>query len=214
MTKQLNPQRVRQVLLLLTIAIGLVAAGIVVYSVRLERLAKALITSVRDVRSTDDAQRVIAAWRRESGQQFWQESDHLGGDHNYDAQVDNFLLSRLHILEPTGITVGFTMRGGQLRSVVAIMTAGRTPDVTSSVWVQEWFEPDSPNRIRVVEKDKPWKATVEFSAVVPSSEREKAFAFNTKCLIQPGGCKSAEDILPAVWHFGAPLTSKLASGKP
>lgn len=209
MTNQLVPKRVRQVLVVLTIVIGLVAVGIVVYSAHLERVATALIGSVRDVRSTADAERVIAAWRNRSGQRFWQESDHLGGDHNYDGQIDNFLVSRLHILEPTGITVGFTMRGGELRSAVVIMTTGRKPNTTSSVWVQEWFEPDSLNRIHVVEKDKPWKATVEFSAVVSQSQREKAFAFNTKCFVQLGGCKSAEDILPAVWQLGTPLSSRL-----
>jgi hypothetical protein len=204
-----GPSRPRQALVVVSMLIGLIVVGIVIYSIYLERLAAQVISSVRDVSSTADAERVIANWRNRRGQQFWHESDRLGGDHNYDAQIDNTPLARLHIFEPTGITVGFTTQGGELRSAVVIMTTGRKPNTTSSVWVQEWFEPDSLNRMHVVEKDKPWRATVEFSAGAPRSQRERAFAFSTRCLVRLWGCKSAEDILPAVWQLSAPTTGKL-----
>jgi len=196
----------------LTIAIAMAAMGIVVYSVRLEKSASELIDSVRGVRTTADAEHVISAWRDRLGRRFWQESEHTGGDHSYYGQIDNLPVSRLRFLEPTEITAGFTMRGDELRSVVVIMTTRRKPNSTSSVWVQEWFEPDSQNRIHVVEKDRPWKAMVEFSAGAPTNQREKAFAFNTRCFIRLGGCKRAEDILPAVWQLGTPFSSSVWSG--
>jgi hypothetical protein len=187
--------------------IGFLVLGIFVYLIHIERDARQLVSSVREVRTTEDAQQVIASWKKRSGSQFWQESDHVGGDHNYDAQVDNGPVSLLHIVEPTAVTVGFTMHNNELRSAVVIMTTGRKQAATSSVWVQEWFEPDSINRIHVVSKDRPWRATVEFPSTVEARQREKAFAFNTKCLIRLGGCKSAEDILPAVWQLETSLNS-------
>jgi hypothetical protein len=36
-------------------------------------------------------------------------------------------------------------------------------------------------------KDKPWGATVEFSSSLADSEREKAFALNTKCFCAASG---------------------------
>jgi hypothetical protein len=41
---------------------------------------------------------------------FWIESDHPGGEHSYDAVVANLAIARLHIVEPTGVTVGVTIR--------------------------------------------------------------------------------------------------------
>jgi len=196
-----GPKTIQQALAMSAAVLGLIALGLVGYSIHLEKSAKDLVDSVRQVHSTEDAERMIESWGKRSGKHFWQESDHLGGEHNFDAQIDNTPLSRLHVWEPTVVTAGFTMRGHELRSAVVIMTTGRRPDTTSSVWVQEWFEPDSLNRIHVVAKDKPWKATVEFTTGIAESQRQKAFALNTSCLARLGGCKSADELLPGVWHL-------------
>lgn len=205
---QAHPKRRWRFLALLAAFGALSGLGIRAYLLRIEKTAEQLIGSVRAVRTTEDAQRVIAEWKTLSGNQFWQESDHLGGDHNYDAQIDNGLVSRLHICEPTAITVGFTMYNKELRAAVVIMTTGRKQNATSSVWLQEWFEPDSINRIHVVAKDRPWRATVEFPYAIGAGQREKAFAFNTKCFVRLGGCKSAEEILPGVWKLDTNLNSR------
>ncbi len=204
MTKSLTkPKAIRRALATLTVLVTLIAAGLVAYSIHLEHSAKDLIDSVCQVRSREDAERVIESWRKRSGERSWQESDHPGGDHDFDAQIDNTPVWRLHISEPTILTVGFTMRGPELRSVVVIMTTGRGPAPTSSVWVQEWFQADSPNRVHVVAKDKPWKAAVDFPAGIAENQRQKAFALNANCLIRLGGCKSAEELLSGVWQLDA-----------
>jgi hypothetical protein len=41
--------------------------------------------------------------------------------------------------------MGITMRGGKLRCVTLIMTTGREPKTTSSIWVQEWFDVGAKN---------------------------------------------------------------------
>jgi hypothetical protein len=68
--------------------------GIVAYLARLHALASALITSAYEIRTKTDADREIAAWRKRFGKDFWEESDHPGGDHNYDAQIVNLTLAR------------------------------------------------------------------------------------------------------------------------
>jgi hypothetical protein len=108
----------KPVLVLVKIALlglALLAAGLVVYGMRIRGSATALINSAREIRTTADAEREIAAWRNRSGRQFWEESDHPGGDHNYDAQIENVLLSRFRVVEPTELTVGLTMNGGKTK---------------------------------------------------------------------------------------------------
>ena len=111
----------------LVVAGVLSALGTIAYLAHIHALASALITSAREIRTKADAEREIAAWRKRSGENFWQESDHLGGDHNYDAQIDNSAIVRLRIVEPTVVTVGITMRDGRLRCVTVIESTGWYP---------------------------------------------------------------------------------------
>jgi hypothetical protein len=159
-------------------------------------LASALITSAYEIRTRTDADREIAAWSKRFGKDFWAESDSPGGDHNYDAQVVNLRLARLHIVQPTGLTVGITVRDGQLRSIAVIESTGWYP--VASVWVQEWFDEKLPKRIRVVGHRRPYAAWVEFPASLPEEQRKKAFALNTKCLVSSRICKNEEEILPGI----------------
>src|SRR5690348_6840407 len=161
--------------LVILLAAGVVCTlGILVYLERLRGLASALITSAYEIQTKADADREIAAWSKRFGKDFWEESDHPGGDHNYDAQIVNLTLARFHIVQPTGVTVGITVRGGQLRSVAVIESTGWYP--VASVWVQEWFDEEMPRRIRVVGNRRPYAARVEFPASLPEDQRKKAFA--------------------------------------
>ena len=199
---KVNERLTRNWLRLLVVTLALVVLlvlGITAYLAHIRATAVVLIESARDIRSTEDAQRQIAAWRKREGEQFWQENDHPGGQHSYDGQIENLLISRLHILEPTVVTVGVTMQSGQLQNVAVIIQSVRYP--TASVWVQEWFDSGPANRFHVVRKDRPRAAVVEFSASMPDAQREKAFALNTKCFVRPRGCGSAEDILPGIWQL-------------
>jgi hypothetical protein len=123
------------------VAVG--ALGVLAYLVRLHAVASALVASASEIRTKADAEREIADWRKRFGKDFWEESDHPGGDYNYDAQIASVTLARLHIVQPTALTVGITMRDGQLRAVAVIESTGWYP--VASVWIQEWFDEKGPN---------------------------------------------------------------------
>jgi len=170
--------------------------GILAYLAQLHAMASALVTSAYEIRTKADADIAIAAWRKRFGKDFWKESDHPGGEHNYDAQIANLGLARFHIVQPTGVTVGITMRNGQLWSVAVIESTGWYP--VASVWVQEWFDDKIPKRIRVLGHRRPYAAWVEFPDSLLENERKKAFALNTKCLVSLRICKTEEEILPGI----------------
>jgi hypothetical protein len=191
-------------LVILTAGGAVCALGISAYLARLHALASALITSAYEIRTKADADREIATWNKRFGKHFWMETDHPGGDHNYDAQIVNLTLARLHVVQPTGVTVGITMRDGQLWSVAVIESTGWYP--VASVWVQEWFDEKIPKRIRVRGHGRPYAAWVEFPASLPEDQRKKAFAFNTTCLVSPRICKTEEEILPGISQLESPTT--------
>jgi hypothetical protein len=190
---------VRTGLAVLVASAALFGAGIAVYLTHIRNSATALISSARNIRTKADAEREIAAWRKRSGKDFWQESDHPGGDHNYDAQIENIAIAHLRIVEPTVLTVGVTMRDRKLRCVTVIESTGWY--LVASVWVQEWFDEGMPNRFHVGSHRRPAEAFVEFPSSLPDDQRSKAFAVDTKCLTKPAGCRTAEDILPGVWQL-------------
>jgi len=185
-------------LILCVLVVGgvLSALGTIAYLAHVHALPSALITSAREIRTKVDAEREIAAWRKRSGKEFWMESDSPGGDHNYDAQVANLPIARLHIVKPTGVTVGVTMRDGELRSVTVIESVGWYPE--ASVWIQEWFGEKMPNHFHMSGKGRPYATTVEFPSSLPEEQRKRALAVDTGCLVRPGGCKTAEAILPGI----------------
>jgi hypothetical protein len=129
-----------------------------------------VVPARRNRRSAVLAEREIAGWRERSGENFWQESDNLGGDHNYDAQIDNSAIVRLRIVEPTVVTVGITMRDGRLRCVTVIESTGWYP--VASVWINEWFE-ETPNRLHVGGHNRPHDALVEFPSSLPDDEKSR-----------------------------------------
>jgi len=199
MLRRLTSHGVRTGLAVLAVGIALLGLGIAAYGTHVRATATELIDSAREIRTTADAEREIAAWRKRLGKDFWEESDHTGGDHDYDAQIVNLAIARLRVVEPTWITVSITMRDGKLRCVTVIEATGRYP--VASVWIQEWFDEGMPNRFHVGGHRRPADATVEFPSSLSDDQRTKAFAVNTKCLVKPGGCKTADDILPGVWRL-------------
>lgn len=184
----------------------LVAAGasfglsIAAYLTHVQASATALIKSARVIRTTADAEREIAAWRRSSGNEFWLESRE-GSEKSYKAQIVNGI-ARLGFVQLTDLTVDLTMHDGRLRRITVTEWTATYPLV--SVWIQEWFDAGLggvPNRLSINRIGKPSAAAVVFSSSLRGDQRTRAFAFNTKCLVQPSLCKNAEDILPGVWHL-------------
>jgi hypothetical protein len=178
------------------------------YAIHLYASARALINSARVIRTTADAEREIAAWRRRSGNEFWVESRDLA-EKTYKAQIVNFEIARLGFVELTGVTLDVTMHDGKLRRITATESTGWYP--LASVWIQEWFDaglpnPGLPNRLLVGRTGKPSVATVLFPSSLRYDQRTKTFAVNTKCLVRPSSCKTAEDILPGVWQLDSDVS--------
>ena len=192
-------RRMRVLVAVLALAFLLLVGGTATYLAHIQGMATALIASAREIRTTQDAEREIAAWKARAGNEFWIESDHPGGDHNYDAQIVNLSIARFRIVQPTGVTVGLTMRDRKLHNVTVIESTGWY--TVASVWIQEWLDEELPNRIRVLGHRKLNDAVVEFPSSLPDQERKKAFAVNTKCLVLRGGCKTAGELLPGIWQL-------------
>lgn len=171
------------------------------YAAHVRSSAQALINSAKAIRSTADAEREIEIWQRRSAESAWEQTSSQGGDHSFNTRVENGLLHRLHICPPTAAALTITMRDGQLRNIILVVFTGSESNTTPGVWVQEWFDSGTATDFYVKQKDKPWRATVEFSSSVPEAGREKAFALNAECFVTPGGCKSAQEFLPDVWQL-------------
>ena len=176
---------------------ALFGLGIAAYPNHVQGSATALIKSARVIRTTADAEREIAAWRRRSGNEFWVESRD-GSEKTYEAQIVNGI-ARLGLVELTEVTVDVTMHDGNLRRITVTEWTAWYP--LESVWIEEWFDAGLPNRLLVSRTGKPSEATVVFPSSLRDDQRTKTFAFNTKCLVQPSLCKTAEDILPGVWQL-------------
>ena len=194
MAGRITYRRVAKALLL---ALSLFVAGLIVYGACLRATAKALINSAKEIRTTADAEREIAAWRGRHLVTFDDELVGPGGDKQYSVLVLNTLLSKLRIIQPRMLAMTILMRSGMLRLVWLDLVDG-----SMAISIMEWFIPDSSMRFHV-HPHRPWSAVVEFSADLPDRQRNKAFAFNASCLVKPWDCDKAEDILPGVWQLEA-----------
>jgi len=189
----------RRVAKALLLALLLFAAVLVVYGACLCATAKALINSAKEIRTTADAEREIAAWRGRHLVAFYDAPLELGGDNVYWVEVLNTVLSKLRIVQPRSLEMTIHMRSGKVQSVWLIFVNGPTYGTS----IAEWFVSDPAMRLHVDQHLRPWAAFVEFSADLPDHQRNKAFAFNADCLVKPWGCKQAEDVLPGIWQLDA-----------
>ncbi|MCI0724918.1 MAG: hypothetical protein L0338_39035, partial [Acidobacteria bacterium] len=81
-----------------------------------------------------------------------------------------------------------------------------------SVWVQEEFS-SATSRIDS-ERDHsgiPMKTGVILAPNTDQSTRAKAFALNANCLVKVGGCKNANEMLPAISQLETDLHPSKAS---
>jgi hypothetical protein len=100
------------------------------------------VKSALRIRSRADAKDEIEDMRKRFGNSFWEESDHLGGDHIYDAQVHTLSIARFLIVAPTMLNREVAIRNGQLHYVVVTVASGQRGFAPSAhVWVQQWFGP-------------------------------------------------------------------------
>ena len=180
----------------LALTVAVCVLGIFAYSARVYTTVSALTASAYKIRTKADADRTIEDWRRRSGKDFWMESDQPGGNHVFDAVIDNLRLARLHLVQPTAITVGITIHNGQLRSVFVGEQTASAP--AAMVAITEWFDERMPNLAIVFGNRRPYAAWVEFPASLPEDQRKSAFAFNVKCFVTRHVCDREDKILPAI----------------
>jgi hypothetical protein len=89
----------------------LLGIGGAAYAIHLYASATGLIKSAREIRTTADAEREIAAWKKRLGNQFWVESRDFS-ERTYKAEVVNLQMARLGLTELTGVTLEVTMQRG------------------------------------------------------------------------------------------------------
>lgn len=193
----------RKILICATVATSFSLIGVEIYAQRVRAKAQALMDTALRIRSTQDAKREIEGWRSHGGAAFWDESDQLGDQHCYDAQIHNLTAARSLIVEPTVLNVTIALRDGELYYVLLTMESGRASRPTAAVWVQEWFDGDARPVVHVSAKGKPWSVAIDFTSSVPEGQRRKAFGLRSSCFTKPLGCRSAEELLPNVWSLSA-----------
>jgi hypothetical protein len=134
-----------------------------------------------------------------------EESDQLGGEHCYDAEIDTLAVSRYLIAQPTLLGVAISMRDGRLYYILVTMESGRTsgPAPAAAIWIQEWFETGTRPVVHVSANRRPWSAAVDLTSSVPQAKRKDAFALRLSCFSSLRGCRGAEELLPNVWNLSA-----------
>ena len=175
----------------------LFVAIVVAYAGHLRHSARDLMISARQIHSTADAEREITMWRGRVPRGYTESRSPDGKGLACQIQLNNSLLSRLHLVPNSGILLQITLYSGQLSDVlIGVYTE------TSSVWVQEDFSGKGLEKLFVnSERDgsgKPLKTTVMLTSNVGSGERQNAFALDSTCLVKLGGCPHADEILPTL----------------
>lgn len=184
----------------LLLALFLFTVALVIYGACLGATTKALINSAKEIRTTADAERQIAAWRGRRLAEVIEEPPlppALGGDLVIDVRVLNTVLPKLGTAQPVMAEMAIRTRGGKLLCVDLFFVNGPV----TGVGITEWFAPDPSRRLHVSRRQRPWGGHVEFSSELPEPQRVKAFAFNADCLMKPWGRSRAEDVLPGIWEM-------------
>ena len=88
------------------------ALGIAGYAFHICAAATALIDSASQIRTTADAEREIARWKKNMGTDSWAESDDSGRGGNYCARIANGVIARMHFVEPSEIVARVTIKMG------------------------------------------------------------------------------------------------------
>jgi len=181
----------------LSVVVFVLALGLAAYAIHLRRSARALIDAAAKIQTTTDAEREIAIWRQRLPRDYSESRSADGRGRAFQFQMSNYLLSKFRLVPKTGTLLQVTTSSGQLSEVLLGMYTEK-----SSVWAQEEFSEKEPEQFNVsFQRDgsgKPIKTILMFTSNLAATKREGAFAFDANCLVRPGGCRSAEEILPTL----------------
>lgn len=194
LTVNRSHRRIQRCVLAGCALVFLLAACVGGYALHVRASAQALISSASQIHSIADAERQAAIWRQSRGYEEYRSPD--GTHQTYKSEVRSGLLSTLHLVPSTGVLVQVSTRSGELLRVVIGMYTEQ-----SSVWIQEEFSQDSQGFRVDSQKDQsaaPVKTIVTLGSGTSESTRARAFALNANCLMKPGGCKNAEEMLSTI----------------
>lgn len=202
----LNRRWFRRGVFAVSICVALLAGVLAAYSYALHRSAMRVLASAGRIASMADAERELEGLRGTFAT--WQ-SERVASSNEArirQIQIENRLLTSLHLVPHTVLSLAINSRGEDLKQVVVVMYSGDGNSL-SGAWVQEDFA--APPRAMYVSArrdgtGRPFKVVVEFSNRASSGEKEKALAVNVGCLTRLLGCRSAADILPTVWSPNPP----------
>jgi len=192
-------------LLLLACLLGAVAgvsAGLAAaYSIRLQRSARAILDSAVQIRTTADAAREVAWWRKRFGNNY---QEYQNGDyHCYQVILyPSPLLTLMRMVHATDLNVMAATQDGTLHHIIVSMSSGR-PGEVSSVWVGESFASHKRNGLVVDGTEIPGYALVTTGVSLTADQtddttRMEAFALDTHCFLPWHRCGRPEDILPTL----------------
>ena len=176
------------------------SSAVIIYATQVRRSALALISSAGRIQTPSDAQRELGTLRRS---RIYSAEEYVKDENQgYRFEMSNGLLSTLRLVPHTGVLLQITMKSGRLEGVLLGMFTDK-----SSVWAQEDFLA-SPGDLHVsTQSDRTGresKALLMLPSMMPAIKRQQAFAFNSNCLVKPGGCSSAQEILPTLSQQAAP----------
>jgi hypothetical protein len=180
----------------MSIVLGILGCGFAVvvtsYAIHLRHSAEALISAAGQVNSTADAERQIQIWRQKAGK-FSESRSPDGLGRAYLFELSNSLLSSLHLVPSTGLSMQLSTRSGELDQVLLGMYTEE-----SSVWIQEDFTSALHNKLHIdVENNKTGelnKAVVMFGRPVSMQLRQRTFALNANCLTTYRGCQTVSQM--------------------
>jgi len=118
----------------------------------------------------------------------------------------NSLLSLLHLAPPTGLDSFLRFHDGILVNRETYLGQG----LCCVVYVREDLPSSQTATLkssfsRKLQRDgtgRPWKAIVYLTPQAIQQEKDLAYSFNLRCLYKIGGCKTAEELSPAIWKKG------------
>lgn len=180
-----------------SVAVVLASTALFLYASHLRGCAQRLISASARIKSVGDAQRELATLRRAGSYSVEEYND--GAHQGTRLQMTNGLLSTLRLVPSTNVVLQVTVVQHKMDGVLLGMS-----NDTSSVWVQESFDPLHDEGLSVHARRNglgiPVQALLMISSA-PSARQVGVFALNASCLVKLRGCETAEQMLPSLLEY-------------
>jgi len=116
----------------------------------------------------------------------------------------NSFLSSLHLAPATEFGGSLVFENGFLWERITYLCQGTccVDHIIEGKILVAPADPSSPDFSLVLQRGEdgfPWKGGVMLTPKATVQQRHDAYSFNLNCLSKLGGCKTAEELLPAIW---------------